>query len=459
MTKQVPVVLTRQYERFTAFVDAWVQVWSAYLTPDQQVLLKLERDHVVAALNPKYSLFHPEIWQRAIDTRGASLRRGAGQMWLDLLLNGGKPSVSDNSSFAVGVNIGTTPREVFYETPLAEVVRYTPVTETVYDVPMVIVPPLINGPDILDLQPGQSLVEYLRDQGHVVYMLRWKPVSEETVNASYEDYIDEVIAAFDAIDVPKVNTLGLCMGGDLLAKVNAYLAETGRGDVVNSQSTIVTMIGYPDGGTGAAGAMIDQNMIDFLRWKTSGTGVMKGSDIAAGFSNLLPDALLYGAMYRYWFLGEPLPVLALMAWNAITEADIPARAFIEYLVQDFVKNEFANGTLKVHGVSVTPRSSLAPRLVVSGKSDHIVPSDTALASCSDTTGPVYLVEVVGGHVGAIAVKQGGRRAKYLTYTGHFPGREAFERNAQVNEGRYYDAVAEFLTTCTFDRVPQNQVRS
>lgn len=440
------------HKAFAGMIDSVVQLMGVFNTPRQQRLLELSAEHVKSATNPENNPLHPKVLQRAVETNGVSLLRGMSQMWQDLLFNGGKPSVSNNAGYKVGVNIGITPRVVVLDTPIMQLVRYLPSTETVYEVPMLIVPPLINGSSILDLQPGQSLVEYLVGEGHTVYMVQWKPADASNIDTSFEDYlVNGVLGAIRFINAPKLNTLGLCLGGDMLFRVNAYLGAIGD-DVTNTQTTIVSLAAYPQGGTGAVGAMVDEQLASFLELKTASTGVMKGSDIAEGFSILLPEPLLYGAMMRHWFLGEELPQSPAMAWNAITVTDIPARAYMTYLKECYLKDSFAKGEFQVLGVTINRRDSTAPRCIITGSYDHIVPSDTALASGSVSDGHVELIEAIGGHVGTIAVGEASKRAKYLTYDGPFPGREEFLARAESHTGRWYTALGKFLARQSGERV-------
>lgn len=442
------------YRLFVINATAAFNIAAAFSkSENDKVLIRLYLDHLLSAANPAYNFLNPEFWKRIKETEGESFTLGLFQMWSDIVRNGGMPSVSNNANFRVGVNLGTTPHAVVYEDSHMRLVRYDTTTDTVYPEPLVIVPPMINGPEILDLQKGQSFVEFMVNKGHVLYEIQWKPATAEMADTSFVDYLDLIIKAIDFIGVPKVNTIGLCMGGYKLALANAYLAKAGR-DVINTQSTIVTMLDYPDGGTGAAGAMISKPMIEFLKLKIrQNGGIMKGEDIASSFANLLPEALIYKALFDYWLLGKELPENALMAWNALTVTDIPGKAYLGYLQSAFLNNEFARGEFWTHGVKLSVYDSPVPRFAVSGAKDHIVPSDTALSSASMTNDVVWLAEDTGGHVGAIAKKANNKRNKHRLLKGKFEGRAAFERDAELVNGSWYETYDEFLREYSSERVP------
>lgn len=71
-----------------------------------------------------------------------------------------------------GVETGRTPKEVVWQRDRARLYRYEPDAQRRrFPVPIVLVYALILRPYVLDLVPGNSLVEYLRGEGFDVYLL------------------------------------------------------------------------------------------------------------------------------------------------------------------------------------------------------------------------------------------------------------------------------------------------
>ncbi len=89
-------------------------------------------------------------------------------------------------------------------------------------VPILMIYALINKPYILDLYPGNSLIEYLTNKGHDVYLLDWGEAGYEDRHNKLEDYILDYIprAAKKVLKhsgAKEISMFGYCMGGTMTA--------------------------------------------------------------------------------------------------------------------------------------------------------------------------------------------------------------------------------------------------
>lgn len=126
--------------------------------------------------------------------------------------------------------VGQTPKEVIWTKNKAKLYRYQPAVKKTNKVPILMIYALINKPYILDLYPGNSLIEHLTDKGHDVYLLDWGTAGHEDRHMKLDDYIvdyipravNKVLKTSKAIDV---TLLGYCMGGTMTAVFTALYPQ------------------------------------------------------------------------------------------------------------------------------------------------------------------------------------------------------------------------------------------
>ena len=190
----------------------------------------LTRQYIDAMAPSNFAATNPEFISTALDTKGESITRGIQNLLADL--EKGRVSMTDESVFEVGRNLAITPGAVIYENDLIQLLQYSPLTETVAQTPLLIVPPCINKYYILDLQRENSFVRYIIEQGHTVFLVSWKNAGPSESGKTWDDYVQEgPLTALEVVRavtrVKKPNVLGFCVGGTLLA--TALAVARGRG--------------------------------------------------------------------------------------------------------------------------------------------------------------------------------------------------------------------------------------
>ena len=168
------------------------------LSDEKREQLRFTTRTITEAASPSnFPLLNPVVMERTLETRGDNLVRGMEHLLADL--RRGQLSHTDDSAFTLGENIAVTPGKVVHETPLYQLIQYSPTSDTVMETPLVIFPPWINRFYILDLNPKKSFVRWAVEQGVTVFMVSWKSADASMRDVVWDDYVRAQIDAIDHI--------------------------------------------------------------------------------------------------------------------------------------------------------------------------------------------------------------------------------------------------------------------
>jgi polyhydroxyalkanoate synthase len=336
---------------------------------------------LVDALSPaNFLATNPEAQQKVIETNGESLTKGLQNMLADM--QKGRISQSDESAFEVGRNVGVTPGAVVFENALFQLIQYTPTTPTVHAVPLLMVPPCINKFYILDLQPENSLVRYMVEQGNTVFMVSWRNPDQTMGNVTWDDYVER--GAIEAMGVARaisgqeqVNVFGFCVGGTIAATALAVEAARGRKPAA-SLSLFTTLLDFAD--TGVLDVFVDETQVALREQTLARGGLMPGRDLATTFSSLRPNDLVWNYVQQNYLKGKTPPAFDLLYWNA-DSTNLPGPMYCWYLRNTYLENKLkVPGALTVSGVPVDLGLIDCPVFIYGSREDHIVPWDAAFSS-------------------------------------------------------------------------------
>lgn len=344
---------------------------------------------------------NPEALQAVLDSGGASLFEGMRLFVEDL--GKGRVSMSDDGAFEVGRNVGTTPGGVVFENDLMQLLQYAPCTARVHKRPLLIVPPCINKFYILDLQPENSLVAYAVAQGHTVFLLSWRNVAAEQGHLTWDDYLEQgVLRAIDLAQsitrADRVNTLGFCVGGTLLACALAVATQRGE-DKVASVTLLTTMLDFAE--TGEIGLLVDEAMVASRESAIGGGGLLKGRELAHVFAALRANDLIWPYVVNSYLKGKAPPAFDLLSWNC-DDTNLPGPMYCWYL-----RNAYLENRLRVAGATVQCGQAVdfgrirLPAFLYASREDHIVPWTSAYASTGLLGGPTTFVLGASGHIAGV----------------------------------------------------------
>jgi polyhydroxyalkanoate synthase len=393
---------------------------------------------------------NPEILRATIAQGGDNLVRGMKNFIEDWerSLSGQRPVGTE--AFVVGRNVAVTPGKVVYRNRLIELIQYEPATDTVCAEPVLIVPAWIMKYYILDLSPHNSLVKFLVEKGHTVFMISWKNPGPDDRDLGMEDYRTlGVMEALDAVSsiVPeqKVHTVGYCIGGTLLTIAAATMARDGD-DRLGGVTLFAAETDFTE--AGEIMTFIDESQVSYLENIMWDRGYLDTRAMAGSFQLLRSNDLIWSRMVREYLLGERQPMTDLMAWNADVTR-MPYRMHSEYLRNLFLNNELASGRYVVRGRSIALNDLHFPMFVVATVKDHVAPWRSVYKIELLTDTEVTFLLTSGGHNAGIVSEPGHPRRKYQVATrkqGDIQiDPDAWRAKTPVREGSWWPAWEAWLT--------------
>ncbi len=363
------------------------------------------RQFVDALAPSNFVMTNPEVLRTTFETGGENLLRGLENLLSDLEKGGGRLQFGKlpDDAFTVGRDLAATPGKVIYQNDLMQLLQYAPSTTDVARHPLLIVPPWVNKYYILDLRPRNSFIKWAVDQGHTVFLTSWVNPDDPHSEASFDDYLLRgPMAALDAIEQAtgerEVNVVGYSLGGTLLAIALAYMAAKGD-DRPKSATYLATMTDFAE--PGELGVFIDEEQLCRMRRANTEPQSVNGSEVAATFSMLRANDLIWSFVVNNYLLGKDTFPLDLLHWNGDTMR-VPTAMHSFYLRNLYQDNKLPQpGGIAVDGVPIDLGKITVPGFMVSTKEDHIAPWKSTYALTQMTGGKMRFCLGASGHVTGI----------------------------------------------------------
>ncbi|MBT3768338.1 MAG: class I poly(R)-hydroxyalkanoic acid synthase, partial [Acidiferrobacteraceae bacterium] len=420
------------------------------------------RQYVDAMAPTNLALTNPDVLKKTLETKGENLVKGFKTLLDDLERGKGKlqTRMVDIEAFDLGGNIALSPGQVVFQNDLIQLIQYEPQTKTVSKTPLLVVPPWINKYYILDLQPKNSLIRWLVDQGHTVFVISWVNPGSELADKGFENYLLEgPLAALEAIEAitgqPSTNVVGYCLGGTLLAALLAYLEATGEASRVSSGTFLTSMIDFSD--PGDLGVFIDDEQVKSLEQKMSKDGYLDGSDMATTFNMLRSNDLIWSFVINNYLMGEAPAVFDLLYWNS-DSTRMPARMHSEYLRSMYLENRFKEpGGMTLAGVPIDISSVKTPCYFLSTQDDHIAPWRSTFAGAGLFKGPVRFVLSGSGHIaGVVNPPKAGKYGHWTSRSRPRGDADAWQAKASAKQGSWWPDWQKWAAKFTGTRVKARQ---
>lgn len=376
--------------------------------------LRFATRNVLDAMSPaNFPLMNPVVLERTLETHGENLAKGMERLAHDL--EKGQLTHTDAAQFKLGENIAATPGKVVHRTELFELIQYSPATDEVLAVPLLIFPPWINRFYILDLNPKKSFVKWCVDQGVTVFMVSWRSADESLAGVTWDDYIRAQIEAIEAIrerlEVPAVHAVGYCVAGTTLAATLAILSRRGEADKVASATFLTAQVDFERAGD--LKLFIDDSQLELIRQASQG-GYLDGRYMAATFNLLRGSDLIWNTVVNHYLLGEDYPAFDLLYWNGDV-TNLPAKWHEAYLRDCYRDNRLVEpDALEADGTPVDLRLIKTPAYVQAGREDHIAPPDSVLRMLDYLKGPKRFVLAGSGHIAGVVNPPAANKYQYWT---------------------------------------------
>ena len=443
-------VYARTYGNWAAW---WQQALApASAAPDAQAArLNFAGKLLLEAASPANFLqTNPELLKRTAAEHGQNLIRGL-KNWLDdaqRMANGGR--VPGTEQFQVGRDVAVTAGRVVFRNRLIELLQYSPATDKVYAEPVLITPAWIMKYYILDLSPRNSLVRYLVEQGHTVFMISWKNPDAADKELGMDDYVqlgflDALAVVRQLVPRQKVHAVGYCIGGTLLAIAAAQLAAAGDQSLA-SLSLFAAQTDFSE--PGELSVFITPSQIAMLEAMMSKSGVLDSERMGAAFAMLRSRDLMWRPALDQYVRGERPRLNDLMAWNA-DGTRMPWRMHSEYLERLYLKNELALGAFTVRGERLDLQRVHLPMFVVGTETDHVAPWRSVYKARALTRSTDYTFLLTsGGHNAGIVSGPVTPKRRHRLLTWHDastrPGPDAWIKTAPLLEGSWWPAWQRWL---------------
>lgn len=399
---------------------------------------------MAASAPSNFLALNAEAQKKAIETKGESIAKGVQNLLADL--QQGYVSMTDANAFEVGKNVATTEGAVVFENELFQLIEYKPLTKQVYERPFLVVPPCINKFYILDLQPENSLVRYLSEQGHRTFVVSWRNPDASIQDKGWDDYVqDGAIRAIETVQditgAGKINALGFCVGGTILGTSLAVLAARGQKPVA-SATLLTTFLDFSD--TGVLDVFVDDAFVNFREMQLSRGGLLKGQELASTFSFLRPNDLVWNYVVGNYLKGETPPPFDLLYWNS-DSTNLPGPMYTWYLRNTYLENNLIKpGKCIVAGEKVDLSKVDIPVFIYGSREDHIVPIGGAYASVKHLPGKKRFVMGASGHIAGVINPPSKNKRSYWTNDKLPDSYEEWLKGATEKPGSWWPEWAAWL---------------
>ncbi|MEZ8408970.1 class I poly(R)-hydroxyalkanoic acid synthase [Vibrio splendidus] len=397
----------------------------------------------INAMSPSnFIATNPELMKLTLERNGENLLDGLEQLQADVEASAGilKIRMTNNNAFRLGVDVANTEGDVVFQNELFELIQYHPKTPQVNATPLLIVPPFINKYYILDLREKNSMVRWLLEQGHSVFMMSWRNPGEAQKDQEFGDYVTEgVVKAVTAIEditgKEQINAAGYCIGGTVLASTVAYYAAKRMKKRIKTASFFTTLLDFSQ--PGEVGAYINETIIDAIEKQNNAKGYMDGRSLSVTFSLLRENSLYWNYYIDNYLKGSSPMEFDLLYWNS-DSTNVAAKCHNFLLRELYLENKLVQDKgVKVGGVWIDLNKIKISSYFISAKEDHIALWQGTYRGALNTGGNKTFVLGESGHIAGIVNHPEKKKYGYWLNDNLDDSADEWLNNASHNEGSWW----------------------
>ena len=384
---------------------------------------------------------NPDALEKAVETEGLSLIKGLENMIADLESNNGEliVTLADENAFEIGRNIATTPGKVVFRNHMFELLQYSPTTETVHEVPLIIFPPWINKYYILDLKEQNSMIKWAVDQGYTVFIVSWINPDRSYANIGMEEYInDGFMVAFDEVKKltkqKQVNAVGYCIAGTTL-HLTLSLMKKRKDKSVKSATFFTCLTDFAD--QGEFTPFLQNDFIDGIDDEINEEGILRSFIMQRTFSFLRSNDLIYGPAIKSYMMGEAPPAFDLLYWNG-DGSGLPGKMAHQYLRRLCQDNQFVNEGVELCGETLHISDVDVPVISITCETDHIARWKDCYRGFQQTKSKnKTFVVSESGHIAGIVNPPSKKKYGHYTNSDLSVDSDTWMKGADYNEGSWW----------------------
>ncbi|OEF84911.1 class I poly(R)-hydroxyalkanoic acid synthase [Vibrio splendidus] len=397
----------------------------------------------INALSPSnFIATNPELMKLTLERNGENLLDGLEQLQADVEASADilKIRMTNNNAFRLGVDVANTEGDVVFQNELFELIQYHPKTPQVNATPLLIVPPFINKYYILDLREKNSMVRWLLEQGHSVFMMSWRNPGETQKDTEFGYYVTEgVVKAVAAIEditgKEQINAAGYCIGGTVLASTVAYYAAKRMKKRIKTATFFTTLLDFSQ--PGEVGAYINETIINAIEKQNDGKGYMDGRSLSVTFSLLRENSLYWNYYIDNYLKGSSPMEFDLLYWNS-DSTNVAAKCHNFLLRELYLENKLVQDKgVKVGGVWIDLNKIKIPSYFISAKEDHIALWQGTYRGALNTGGNKTFVLGESGHIAGIVNHPDKNKYGFWLNDNLDDSADEWLTNATHNEGSWW----------------------